>query len=106
MESLIRFWPAYQGQGWDLPKFQEQLHVPGDIEHNGSPQGYHTGVTKHFHIPQIKRTAVRAQRRWDVLDQQIGDCITESYFTDYSHQRMIPNVTLGDHVGELPTQHI
>ena len=43
-------WPRTEGQGWNIPKFHEQLHVPDDILQNGSPAGTHSGPVEHNHI--------------------------------------------------------
>ena len=31
LQSILNLWPRLKGQGWDLAKFHEQLHVPDDI---------------------------------------------------------------------------
>ena len=31
LHLILNLWPCHTGQGWDLAKFHEQLHVPDDI---------------------------------------------------------------------------
>ena len=31
LQSILNLWPHHKGQGWELAKFHEQLHVPDDI---------------------------------------------------------------------------
>ena len=40
-----------KGQGWNLPKFHEQLHIIDDIIWNGAPSGSYSGpLEKIFHL--------------------------------------------------------
>jgi hypothetical protein len=77
-----------RGQGWEKAKIHEQLHVPDDIERNGSPQGSHTGPTEHNHIRLVKRPAKGTQMRAEVLDRQLGQRVSDSYIVDMAYQRM------------------
>jgi len=72
LNSLKKLWPRDQGQGWSIPKFHEQLHVPDEIERNGAPENFHTGRTESHHIIFVKNLAKRTQRRQAKLDEQIG----------------------------------
>jgi len=78
LRRLNELWPRMKGQGWAKAKFHEQLHVPDDIERNGSPSNTHSGPTEHNHIEFIKNPARRTQKRQDKLDQQIAQRCTES----------------------------
>jgi hypothetical protein len=88
LQELIRLWPRSRGQGWELAKIHEQLHVPDDIERNGAPQGSHTGPTEHNHIRLVKRPAKGTQQRAEVLDQQLGQRVSDAYIVDMAYQRM------------------
>ena len=50
LQELIRLWPRGAGNGWFKPKVHEQLHVPRDIERNGSPRESYSGPLEHNHI--------------------------------------------------------
>ena len=52
--KIITLWPRSTRQGWNLAKFQEQLHVPDDIMQNGSPKGSHSGPVVYNHIEMVK----------------------------------------------------
>ena len=86
--ELMRLWPRTRGQGWELAKIHEQLHVPDDIERNGAPQGSNTGPTEHNHIRLVKRPAKGTQQRAEVFDQQLGQRVSDSYIVDMAYQRM------------------
>ena len=62
LQSILNLWPRLKGQGWELAKFHEQLHVPDDIVRFGSPQGTHSGPTEHNHIQHAKQPAKNTQR--------------------------------------------
>jgi hypothetical protein len=88
LQELMRLWPRLRGQGWELAKIHEQLHVPDDIKRNGAPQGSHTGPTKHNHIRLVKRPAKGTQQRAEVLDEQLGQRVSDAYIVDMAYQRM------------------
>ena len=79
LSRIIALWPRTEGQGWKLPKFHEQIHVPDDIADNGSPQGSHSGPLEHNHIDLVKRPTNRTQKRRVSLDKQLGERIYEKY---------------------------
>jgi len=73
LNKLYDLWPRSKGQGWDKPKFHEQLHIPDDIERNGSPNSTSTQLTEHNHIEVIKNPAKCTQCRQLMLDKQIAN---------------------------------
>jgi len=83
--SLQKLWPCVRGNGWSIPKFHEQLHIPDDIDHHGAPSNTHTGPTEHHHITFIKNLAKRTQKRQDKLDQQIAQHYKESVIIDTAY---------------------
>ena len=103
--KLKTLWPRKKGQGWDLAKFHEQLHVPDDIERNGAPQNYHTGPTENNHIHHFKRPSKVTQRRRSVLDWQVGNRFAESYIIQSAYAKMtVPlNNKVNEHEGEVMT---
>ena len=66
------FWPRTEGQGWNIPKFHEQLHVPDDILQNGSPAGTHSGPVEHNHIHFVKHLSRWTQKKRETIDYQIA----------------------------------
>ena len=54
LSQIVSLWPRKEGQGWDIPKFHEQLHIPDDILQNGAPSGSHSGPLEHNHIQLVK----------------------------------------------------
>ena len=85
MVELKNFWPRIKGQGWCIPKYHEQLHIPDDIERNGAPHNTNTGPTEHHHIAFIKNPARRTQNRQNKLDQQIAERYKESVIIDTAY---------------------
>ena len=61
-----------RSQGWNIPKFHEQLHVPDDILQNGSPAGTHSGPVEHNHIHFVKHLSKRKQKKRKTIDYQIA----------------------------------
>ena len=95
LSKIKSIWPRTQGQGWDLPKFHEQLHVPDDILQNGAPAGTHSGPAEHNHIQFVKLPSNRTQKRRKDLDYQIGSRFHETYLINTALQYMEPQ-----HAGE------
>ena len=73
LSQIVSLWPGTEGQGWDIPKFHEQLHIPDDILQNGAPSGSHSGPLEHNHIQLVKKPSKRTQRRRINLDYQIAN---------------------------------
>jgi hypothetical protein len=102
LSELMKLWPREKGQGWEKAKVHEQLHVPDDIERNGSPRGWHSGPTENNHIASVKNYASQTNRRRETLDAQIGTRNAESFIIDNAYQKMtmsydkIPNEIMGE----------
>ena len=78
LSKLIVLWPRESGQGWNLAKFHEQLHILDDIYYNGSPQGSHSGPVEHNHIQMVKQPSQRTRKQCTDLDSQLGKRLNES----------------------------
>jgi hypothetical protein len=88
IRKLIDMWPRGSGQHWILCKIHEQLHVPDDIERQGSPLTTHTGPTEHNHIQGFKKKAINTQKRRATMDWQVGNRVAESYIIDTALAKM------------------
>ena len=77
MRQLQCDWNRASGQGFFIPKFHEQRHIPDDIERHGPPCGSHTGVTEHQHIDTKKETKC-TQHIGNKLDKQTAIRIHET----------------------------
>jgi hypothetical protein len=88
LQELLNFWPRETGQGWELAKFHEQLHVPDDIERNGPPKGSHAGPTENHHISHVKNPLVGTQHRRVDLDWQISNRTHETSLINTAYHRM------------------
>ena len=88
LRELKDLWPRNTGNGWDLPKFHEQLHVPDDITRNGAPRNTHSGPNEHNHIRNVKRPSQNTQKRRKTLDWQLGNRVTENYFINHAMHKM------------------
>ena len=84
LSRMKTFWPRETGQGWDLPKFHEQLHVIDDIIWNGAPAGSFSGPLENNFIPFVKKPSKRTQRRRKQLDAQIAQRNYETYLIENS----------------------
>ena len=97
LSRIIKLWPREEGQGWNLAKFHEQLHVPDDIFYNGCPKGSHSGPVEHNHIQMVKRPSSRTQKRRSNLDQQLAMRLYESALVNSAQDRMESNRQLALH---------
>ena len=88
LSSIITLWPRVEGQGWNIAKFHEQLHVPEDITENGPPKGSHSGPVEHNHIHTVKRPSKRTQKRRNCLDRQLAQRMYESHVMNTAYNRM------------------
>jgi hypothetical protein len=86
--ELMKLWPRNKGQGWERAKIHEELHVPDDIERNGSPHGWHSGPTKNNHIASFKNYASQTNCRPKTLDAQIGSWNAESFIINSAFQKV------------------
>ena len=86
LRKIIRLLNRKKGQGWNLPKFHEQLHVPDDIHRNGPPSATNTQPTEHNHIEIVKNNYNNTQKRKLELDKQLGDRLAEGYKIDLVHK--------------------
>jgi hypothetical protein len=87
LSELMKLWPREAGHGWFKPKIHEQLHVPGDIARNGSPQNTYTGPVENNHL-DVKARATRTQMNRTLLDAQISSRSAEAYIVNYAHDRI------------------
>ena len=91
LARIVDLWPRTTGQGWNLAKFHEQLHVPDDIFQNGAPSGSHSGPVEHGHIQMVKRPSQRTQKRRKTLDIQLAHRVYESYLVNTAYTQMQVN---------------
>jgi hypothetical protein len=73
------------GQGWNICKFHEQLHVPDDIDRNGPPRGSHTGPTEHHHIDNVKNYYQTTSKIKFLLDFQLATRNSEGWMINLAH---------------------
>ena len=103
LHQIISLWPREEGQGWNIAKFHEQIHVPDDIFYNGRPQGTHSGPVEHNHIQMVKRPSTRTQKRRTVLDKQLALRLYESSLVNSAQERMESyrlTIPLNQHTGQ------
>jgi hypothetical protein len=95
LAELVLLWPRESGNGWQTAKHHKQIHVPDDIDSLGAHENYHTGLSEHNHIDNIKRLAKITQGRKSVLDWQIANRTrAESYILDLAYNAMNTNAPM------------
>ena len=77
LKYLINHFPQQQGQGWNIAKLHEQLHIPDDIKYNGPLSVTYTGVVEHQHVTS-KQHCARTRKYCEMLDKETGDCLYET----------------------------
>jgi hypothetical protein len=86
--ELISCIPRYKGNGWNIPKIHEQLHVPHYIQMFGAHRNLHTGPTEHNHIELSKKTARRTQMRAKEFDYQVANRLVDKLVVDLADYTM------------------
>ena len=107
LSKILSLCPRDAGQGWNLTKFHEQLHVPDDIYCNGSPRASHSGPVEHNHIQMVKRPSQRTQKWRTNLDKQLAIRLYESVLANAAVGRMkshrdLTKETTSSIVNDLP----
>ena len=82
LHEVITCIPRFKGNGWNIPKIHEQLHVPYYIQMFGAHRNLHTGVTEHNHITLSKEPAGRTQMRAEVFDIQVANRLIDKFVVD------------------------
>jgi hypothetical protein len=73
MRSIFNLAPRNIGQGWQIEKFHDLLHIPLCIKHFGSPRGYDTGSAEKNHKCFAKKPAKLTQKRVSTFEKQTGE---------------------------------
>ncbi len=95
--ELISCVPRETGNGWDIPKIHEQLHIPCYIQMFGAHRNLHTGPAENNHIALSKKPAARTQKRSHVFDWQVSNRLIDKLVVD------LASFTMEEHVGGSPT---
>ena len=88
LEELVSCVPRLRGNGWNIPKVHEQLHVPAYIQMFGAHRNLHTGPTEHNHIELSKKTARRTQMRANDFDWQVSNRLVDKLVVDIADYTM------------------
>ena len=102
LSRVISLWPRETGQGWNLAKFHEQIHIPDDIYYNGSPRGSHSGPVEHNHIQMVKRPSQRTQKRRTTLDNQLARRLYENVLVNAAIEHMTSSQSIARPTTEAP----
>ena len=94
LDELVSCVPRLKGNGWNIPKVHEQLHVPAYIQMFGAHRNLHTGPTEHNHIELSKKTARRTQMRANDFDWQVSNRLVDKFVVD------IADFTMSDDLEE------
>jgi hypothetical protein len=102
LQELVNCMPRLRGNGWDIPKMHEQLHVASNIYLFGSHKNIHTGPTERNHIDLSKKPAQRTQMRKPTFDWQVSNRLVDKMIVDLAMAHMSnPN-----DVSTTPTGHV
>ena len=78
MKSIIEVFPRNEGNGWNIQKLHELLHIPTDIMNFGSPKNFDTGIYENRLIHIGKINAKFCQKRGPhVFQSQLAQRIHE-----------------------------
>ena len=87
LNCLINEFPRTHGQGWNVPKVHEQLHVPDDTKQNGPPLVTFSGVVEHQHVT-TKKHAAQTRKTLQTLDKEVAQRMHETIAINESHAMM------------------
>jgi hypothetical protein len=94
LADIKKYCPREEGQGWKVPKFHEQLHLPRFIEEYGSPQNFDAGPCETHHKTDCKKPADTAQKRHSVFTEQCAERYAENLVIDKATRIIPPEVLL------------
>ena len=92
LDELISCVPRETGNGWDIPKVHEQLHIPCYIQMFGAHRNLHTGPAENNHIELSKKPAARTQKRSHVFDWQVSNRLIDKLVVD------LASFTMNEHL--------
>ena len=64
--QIIQLMPRNTGNGWNIPKLHELLHVIENIFLFGASRNVHTGPQEHNHILNTKKTSKEVQQKTNI----------------------------------------
>ena len=87
LKYLITNFPRKKGQGWNVSKLHEQLHVPDDIERNGPPSVTFSGVVERQHVT-AKQHCGRTRKNRETLDKETAERLFETVIINETYEMM------------------
>jgi hypothetical protein len=100
---LVTNFPRRQGQGWNLPKVHEQLHIPDDIERSGPPSVSFSGVVERQHVT-AKQHCGRTRKNRETLDKETGERMFETVIINETYEMMRSTLASLDNNKPQPDQ--
>ena len=73
IDKLNELMPRVDGQGWNITKVHELLHIIFDISEYGAHNNVNSDKCESSHKELIKKPAKQAQRRVSTLDQSLAN---------------------------------
>ena len=78
MDSIKKFAPRQDKNGWKLQKFHDMLHIVRDIENFGSPNNVDAAPNENNLIDFAKRPGKRAHKKREVFVAQVSKRLRET----------------------------
>ena len=70
MKMIIKVVPREDGNGWDIPKMHEMMHVTRDVNHYGRMSGYSSSKGEQLLKPKAKKLGKTVQKRGETTFTQ------------------------------------
>jgi hypothetical protein len=96
LNELVTLVPRETGNGWNIPKIHEQLHIAFFILMFGAHRNIHSGPAEHNHIELSKQPAVRTQMRAHVFDWQVANRLVDKLVVN------LADFTMQEHLSTPP----
>ena len=85
--------PRNSGQGWNISKMHELLHVTRSIDLFGSPMNFDTGACERMHKDVAKKPGRAAQKRHSTFTLQAACRLSDRHVVDFAYQHFVPSST-------------
>jgi hypothetical protein len=94
LAALSKALPRTVGNGWQIPKFHEHLHLAHFINEFGTPRNFYASRCENHHIDVCKKPAKTAQRRHADFTMQVAERLADTHLITTATRKMSLGKTL------------
>jgi hypothetical protein len=90
VEYICDYFPRNEGQGWNLSKMHELLHISRFIDLFGSPMNFDTGACERMHKDIAKKPGRQSQKRHATFTLQAANRLADRHALDLVENLLTP----------------